>query len=69
MDTREDQVIRQREFLAAHPHVEITHHRHPSWHFSATWYDRGQRREISAAELGELLDQLEALEDSPHLGL
>ena len=58
MDVREDQVIRQREFLLRHPHVTISHHRHPSWYFTAVWYDGGERREVTATELGELIDQL-----------
>ena len=53
-----DQVVRLRKMLEEHPDVEVTHFRHPRWHFRATRYDSGLRREICNADLGLLLDQL-----------
>jgi hypothetical protein len=56
MDTREDQVARMQQLLEAHPYLEITHFRHPMWHFRCIWFDAGLRREITAGELGDLID-------------
>ncbi len=62
-----DNVVRKREFEAAHPDVLITsgklHPRDPSW--AAVWTGaitvNGQRHTIRARELGDLLGRLERL--------
>ncbi len=54
-----DQVVRMQRMLVEHPQIEITHFRHPMWHYRAVWYDHALRREISAGALEDLLDMLE----------
>jgi len=54
-----DQVVRQHELLERFPMVSVTHHRWPSWEFSAVWYSNAKRHEIRAGELRDLLDQLD----------
>lgn len=67
MGVREDQVLRMRRLLEDHPHLVITHFRHPMWHYTCVWYDAGIRREICAAELGDLIDLvLDTLTEPPH---
>ncbi len=67
MDVREDLLLRMRRLLEGHPYIEITHFRHPMWHYTCFWYDAGIRREITAGELGDLIDMvLDALTEPPH---
>jgi len=61
-----DQVRRLQRLREDHPHLEITHFRHPSWHYRCVWYDGGLRREVCAGELGDLIDLVrEALDEPP----
>jgi hypothetical protein len=37
------------------------------WHYTCAWYDAGIRREITAGELGDLIDMvLDASTEPPH---
>ena len=57
--TGQDQVLRMRCLLNVYPHVSVRHVRYPAWEYVATWYDKGERNELRAAELSWLLDDLE----------
>jgi hypothetical protein len=54
-----DNVVRRQQFEAQYPLVTISHHQEPSWHWSAVWYDAGQRKEVTSPELSDLLDRLD----------
>ena len=56
-----DNVLRRREYEAAHPAVTIRHIEDP-WQWVATWYDLGNRCTLRDPELGGLLDALDNLE-------
>lgn len=56
-----DNVIRRREYEAAHPAVTITHEEDP-WEWVAVWYDQSSRCTLRDPELGGLLDALDNLE-------
>ncbi len=52
-----DNVVRRQEFAARHPQVVISHQEQP-WAWSATWFNDGQRQEVTRPDLGDLLDVL-----------
>lgn len=56
-----DNVLRRQAFERGHPAVTITHQEQPAWHWSAVWYDAGNRIQICRDELGPLLDELDVL--------
>ena len=58
-----DNVLRRREYEAAHPAVTIRHIEQPApWYWEAVWYDQGNRFRLTDDALGGLLDALDNLD-------